>query len=174
MTSGAAFSPCRTYRYHLWRSWWGERLDRPCVAEQRCLFVMLNPSTATETENDPTIRRCIGFAKSWEFDGVEICNIFALRSTDPTALKTHPEPVGGLANDAAILAAAEDCRGRIVAAWGNHGRLRDRGLQVYEMLRGAGFEPLSFRVTNEGQPEHPLYQPKAREPAPFELRRSRS
>ena len=165
--SGATFSPCRTYRYHLWREW--ESANEP----QRCLFVMLNPSTADAEKDDPTVAKCGRFARAWGFDGLEVVNIFALRSTDPRALLVHPEPVGGLENDAFILGAADNCRGRIIAAWGNWGRIRGRGLQVYEMLVRAGYEPLTFRVTNEGQPEHPLYQPKARTPVLFRMEGAR-
>lgn len=83
--SGAAFSPCRRYRYRLWRTW-GDAA--PAV------FVMLNPSTADEIENDPTVERCERRARAMGFGGLRVANIFSLRSTDPTALYTSDDPVG--------------------------------------------------------------------------------
>ena len=84
--NAAAFSPDRRYRYTLRRQW--------DDALPYCLFVMLNPSTADATQDDPTIRRCIGFTKAWGFGGLLVGNLFALRSTDPAALYHADDPVG--------------------------------------------------------------------------------
>lgn len=155
-SSGAEFSPCNTYRYSLSR-WWS---SHP-VAGRCCLFVMLNPSTADATADDPTIRRCIGFARSWGFDGLEVVNIFALRSTDPRTLYAHPEPIGPRNDE--VIAESACFAGRVVCAWGNHGRLLGRGAEVLASLVAAGIQPWCFRLTRAGQPEHPLYQSSARE-----------
>lgn len=156
--SGATISECGLYRYRLWRSW---------GPGDRVLFVMLNPSTADATADDPTIRKCVAFAKMWGFGGMDVANIFALRSTDPKALYSAPDPVGPL-NDTALRILARICP-RIVCAWGNHGALHGRGRKVAAMLAEEGATPLCFRLTKPGQPEHPLYQPYSRKPVPYEV-----
>src|SRR4028119_2392792 len=83
---GAIFDPTRTYRYALWRTW---DAARPPVA-----FVLLNPSTADARRDDPTIRRCANFARTWGFGGLEVVNLFAFRATHPTDLKCAADPVG--------------------------------------------------------------------------------
>lgn len=87
-SSGAEFSPCRVWRYALWRRWdFGSRCNM--VA-----FVGLNPSTADESLDDATIRRCINFAKSWGYDGMYMLNAYAFRATDPRDMKAFHEPIG--------------------------------------------------------------------------------
>jgi hypothetical protein len=146
--STATFSPCRTYRYALTRRW----AHGPLAA-----FVMLNPSTADAFILDPTVRRCIGFARRWNAGGVLVLNLFALRSTDPKALYRHEDPVGP-ANDDVIagwLASGEV--DRVVAAWGAHGVLNGRAGQVASRLRTSGAEPVCLGVTKDSHPRHPLY-----------------
>jgi hypothetical protein len=150
MNSGATFSECGSYRYSLFRIW-GD-------PQQRAAFLMLNPSTADETKDDPTIRRCIGFAKAWGLGALDVINIFALRSTDPRALYKHPDPVGLPWNDSIILDVARHAE-IVVAAWGVHGAYENRGQRVVEMLRGAGVEVQALGVTKGGHPKHPLYLP---------------
>lgn len=154
----AVLSPCRTWRYLLRRTW-----DELTPEPRRALFVMLNPSTADETQDDPTIRRCIGFAKRWGFGGVEIVNIFAYRSTDPRALKSLSRATAvGPRNDGFLYDAADRARHtRIVAAWGNHGDLFSRDASVRTLL--SDFSVECFRLTGKSQPEHPLYQPYERQ-----------
>jgi len=144
LRSTATFSPCRTYRYSLTRVW---DADVPI-----CGFILLNPSTADETANDPTITRCIGFARRWGYGAMLACNIFALRSTDPKGLRTVDDPVGP-GNDRAIrrLIGKADL---IVAAWGGHGRYLDRGARVRAMLPG---DAVCLGVNADGAPKHPLY-----------------
>lgn len=113
----AVFSPCGVYRYRL------ERAIAPQL-ERVVAFVMLNPSTATEHVDDPTIRRCIGFARSWDAGRLVIGNLFALRATDPRVMKAHAEPVGP-DNDQHLLAIAREAH-LVVCAWGNHGAHRGR------------------------------------------------
>ncbi len=142
---GADFSRCCKYRYFLWR--------QLAPGERRVLFIMLNPSTADETQDDPTIRRCIGYARSWGFARLGICNIFALRSTDPGALYDHPDPVGP-DNDAHISMQAR-AADMVVCAWGAHGVLSQRSAKVRKLLAGV---PLHFlKLTGLGEPGHPLY-----------------
>jgi hypothetical protein len=114
---------------------------------------MLNPSTADASVDDPTIRRCMGFAMRWEFDGIEVVNLFALRSTDPKALYREIDPIG-IANDAAIGTAAHASE-LLVCAWGAHGSHDLRGYAVRDAL--IGLEPMAFGFTKSGQPKHPLY-----------------
>ncbi|MBY0439350.1 MAG: DUF1643 domain-containing protein [Burkholderiales bacterium] len=153
MSAGAAFSRDRQYRYRLWRHW---DLSRPPL-----LMIMLNPSTADEERNDPTVERCERRARANGFGGLLVANIFALRSTDPKALYVHPSPVGRQ-NDAAILAMAREA-GRVVCAWGVHGALHDRGLRVASRLRQAGLTLGVLGLTRDGHPRHPLYMASATE-----------
>src|SRR5881396_744410 len=121
---GATFSRDRRYRYRLWRRW--DR-SRAVVA-----FVMLNPSTADAMHDDPTIRRCIGFARNWGFGGVDVVNLFALRATDPRALRRAHDPVGP-ANDRHIASAGSRAS-LVILAWGAQGRLRGRAQDAWRIL----------------------------------------
>lgn len=152
--SGAEFSDCGEYRYRLWRTW---DVEKPTLA-----FVMLNPSTADETDLDPTCRRCKGYAEEWGYGTLLVGNIFALRSTDPENLYDHPDPVGP-ENDDYLRELVADAE-KVVAAWGAHGEYQDRGRKVAEMLEG---ELVALDTTKGGQPNHPLYQPKDIEPAVY-------
>jgi hypothetical protein len=154
----AIFSPCGRYRYRLGRHWGdGDRL---------CNFLMLNPSTADADTPDPTITRCINFAKAWGYDGLTVTNLFALRSTDPKVMLADPDPIGR-ENDRHILNVASGAD-LIVCAWGNDGAFLDRGAAVLAMLHEAGFRPHCLRMTKEGHPWHPLYLPKSLTPTPME------
>lgn len=115
------------------------------------MFIGLNPSTADATTDDPTVRRCIGFAKQWGFDEVHIGNLFALRSTDPVALKTVDDPIG-LDNDTHLCRMAVDAD-LVVAAWGSNAMAVDRSAKIIEAIPGMAC--LGF--TKSGQPKHPLY-----------------
>ena len=97
--SGAVFSDCRKYRYALWRMW-NEHMP---IA----MIIGLNPSTADQTRNDPTITRCINFASSWGYGGVCVTNLFGFRATAPTELKAHHDPIGK-ENDAWVHEMAKD------------------------------------------------------------------
>ena len=161
------FSPCRKYRYTLWREFQtdflfsgGNRMKPGYVQ-----FIGLNPSTADERNDDPTIRRCIDFAQRWGFGAFCMTNLFAWRDTDPFKMKGVEEPVGA-DNDRHLLEIAKGA-GLIVAAWGNHGTHRNRQTGVVKLL--AGFDLKCFRVTGQRCPEHPLYQPAERQLIPFTL-----
>ena len=148
MVTSAELSTDQTYRYQLGRFWSG----LGAVAT----FIMLNPSTADAHVDDPTIRRCIGFAKSWGCGGLRVVNLYALRSTDPRNLWTHPDPVGP-DNDICLGATAMQTSGSgapLVAAWGAHAKA-DRVKQVLEILQGQRLQCLG--VTKSGAPRHPLY-----------------
>lgn len=157
--SKAEFSDCRRYRYRLWRVW-GES-ENP----RRLCMVMLNPSTADEFKNDPTVERCCRRARMWGYERLDVVNIFALRSTDPKGLYQCDDPVGS-DNDAAILQAASGAQ-LTVAAWGNHGQLGGRGQAVLAMLRDAGVALHALKVSKVGEPVHPLYQPYSAQPIPL-------
>lgn len=150
--AGAAlFSPCRTYRYALTRTW-DEALP-PAV------FIMLNPSTADAFKLDPTVRRCQLFAEKWGAGGLVVLNAFALRSTDPKVLRGHADPVGP-ANDSVIVSVL--CAGqteRVIVAWGCDTTLRRSGRddRIRELLYAGGFEPHCLGQTRDGFPRHPLY-----------------
>jgi len=146
--TGAEFSADGAYRYRLWRRWAnGPRLG----------FIGLNPSTACAEHDDATIRKCVGFARRAGFAGIEVCNLFALRSRWPHALAAAPFPVGP-DNDAA-LAGLRRRAGMIVACWGNHGNLLGRDLEVLSMMARKGIRLKCLAVTAKGQPGHPLMLP---------------
>lgn len=144
--SGAVISDCGTYRYRLWRRW----NDRPV-----CCFVMLNPSTANAEQDDPTIRRCIGYARGWGFGGLDVVNLFAFRATDPASLLAAHDPIDP-ENDRHLREAAWDA-GAVVCAWGAYGRYLGRSEAVCEMLDAAGIPLRALKVTRGGEPGHPLY-----------------
>ncbi len=145
MRRGARFSADGRYRYRLWRRW-----DRalPVVA-----FCLLNPSTADARRDDPTIRRCIGFARTWGFGGVEVVNLFALRATDPRQLRRAQDPVGPR-NDRAIRSAARRAA-VVVLGWGAHPVARRRA--GVAALRLGGARLVTLGRTRGGAPRHPLY-----------------
>lgn len=132
------------------------------------LWLMLNPSTADESVNDPTVERCQRRTQTMSngrYGGYYVCNIFALRSTDPTALYAAADPVGP-GNDAAIIERAREAE-LVICGWGNHGQLNGRGRQVLSMLRGYGIETRCLRVTGAGEPGHPLYIGYSVQPRPL-------
>ena len=151
--AGAVFDKSGRYRYSLWRIW-----DESLSA---CTFVMLNPSTANETNNDPTVARCINYAKAWGYGKLNVRNIFAYRSTDPRELLKVVDPIGP-DNDKHILEAVLESK-LIVAAWGTWGRLLKRGHEVLKII-----EPYAdihcLGTTMDGFPKHPLYLKKDKLP----------
>lgn len=158
MRKHATLSACGTYRYKLWRKWgYGSPL----------LFVMLNPSTADAEVDDPTIRRCLRFAQAHGFGELEVVNLFALRATDPAALRRHVDPVGP-ENDAHILEAAKRSAA-VCCAWGAHPFAESRVQKVMPILCGIGVEPQCLRITRSGYPQHPLYLHSSCRLQPFDL-----
>ncbi|MCP3970131.1 MAG: DUF1643 domain-containing protein [Rhodobacteraceae bacterium] len=156
--STAVYSDCERYRYLLTRTW--------DTAGQKALFIMLNPSTATELQNDPTVERCERRARALGFGAFRVTNIFAWRNTDPRAMRAATDPVGP-ENDAAIL---DSCpwADRIICAWGTHGAHLDRGPAVETLLRRNTDQPLHhLGLTKAGHPRHPLYIGYAVQPVPW-------
>ncbi len=145
--SGARFSVGRQYRYALWRVW------EPALG--CCNFLMLNPSTADESTNDPTIERCQRRAQRWGYGGLIVTNLFALCTTDPAGLRRAPDPIGP-GNDAAIIAAARSAA-LVVCAWGNHGAYLGRAGTVRTLLARLGTVPFCLAETKCREPAHPLY-----------------
>lgn len=145
--SEAVYSSCGVYRYSLTRVWDG--------ALPRIAFVMLNPSTASEFADDPTVARCVRRARDGGWGAIRVCNLFALRATQPSRLKAHGEPEGP--GNAAALAESSRWAHTIVAAWGVHGSLRGRGRQIEGRFRSEAGEFLHLGLTRDGHPRHPLY-----------------
>lgn len=149
----AAFSDCRRYRYTLEIIWDASR--------QKLVIIMLNPSTADEIRNDPTVERMERRARMLGFGGVIVLNLFAFRATDPRDMKRQQDPVGDM-NDQFIrqhLEAALASGGTVFVGWGAHGTYAGRAGQVAAMMASIGVSPVCLAVTNSGQPVHPLYQP---------------
>lgn len=155
--STAVYSDCERYRYALTRVW--------DDAAERVLFIMLNPSKATEVQNDPTVERCERRARTLGFGGFRVTNIFAWRETSPKLLRTAPEPIGA-GNDDALLDGC-DWADRIICGWGAHGDHLGRGAEVEALLRATGKPLHTLGLTKHGAPRHPLYISYATRPAPW-------
>jgi hypothetical protein len=164
----ATYSPDRLYRYVLTRRW----KPGPLVA-----WVMLNPSTAGAHKPDNTITRCVDYARRWQYAGIVVVNLFALRSTKPEALLNHFNPVGP-ANDAVIREQlTHPDVGRVMVAWGaNAGqtRLTGRDAQVITLMSELGVQPMCLSRTKNGHPWHPLRMPANIQPIPFPTDRQES
>lgn len=156
----AIISPCGQYRYLLTRPTEVQQPERDAA-----LFLMLNPSTADATVDDPTIRRCLGFAKAWGCKGLAVANLYALRSTSPKGLWHHDDPIGP-ENDAWLGRLAAEY-GDVICAWGANAKA-DRVNEVASILVSAGSRLWCLGTTKTGAPRHPLYiradQPLARWP----------
>ena len=145
--STALYSDCLCYRYSLTRIWDpnGERVH----------FVMLNPSSATEIQNDPTVERCERRARALGYGAFCVTNIFAWRDTDPKKMRAALDPIGSH-NDDAITKAC-DWADKTIAAWGTHGTYMERGAYVEKLLARLNKPIFHLGLSKEGQPKHPLY-----------------
>ncbi|MFY0693327.1 MAG: DUF1643 domain-containing protein [Paracoccaceae bacterium] len=152
--STAIYSPCERYRYALTRIWDPDG--------RKISFVMLNPSTATERQNDPTVERCERRARTLGYGAFRVTNIFAWRDTDPFQMRKAVDPVGP-ENDAAITEACA-WADTLVCAWGTHGAHRDRGPDVAALMRGTGRPLYHLGLSKAGHPKHPLYISYAQQP----------
>lgn len=150
VTKSAVLDETEIYRYSLCRIW--------NASKERVLFVMLNPSTADAEIDDPTIKRCIGLAKSWGYGAIEVVNLYAYRSTDPDAMidatLIRKVNIVGPDNDRHIREALTRSS-LVVAAWGTHKAVLARNATVLDILGTTH----AIRVTKDGHPGHPLYVP---------------
>jgi hypothetical protein len=152
------FSPCRTYRYTLWRKW---DMYNPTYA----MFIGLNPSTADEVQDDPTIRRCIGFAKAWGYGALCMTNAFAFRTTYPSIMKSYPFPVGP-DNNHWIFEMAKEA-GIVIAAWGIDGAHLGREAEIIRIIKNLH----CLGTTKKGFPKHPLWLRKETVPVLYKVNR---
>jgi hypothetical protein len=145
----AVFDKTKKYRYLLTRH----------LSEQKsvCTFIMLNPSTADATSNDPTVARCIQFSKKWGYGKLNVLNIFAYRSTDPSHLYTLEDPVGPDNNK--FIEETVSQSDLVIAAWGVHAALNKRGEEVGGIV-STKRDLHCLSVTKDGYPGHPLYLKK--------------
>jgi len=165
--SNAVMSDCGKYRYRLSRKWSNAK---------PCLFIMLNPSKADAVEDDPTIRRCINFAKSWGCGELIVVNLFSVRATDPQDMMKADDPVGP-ENMRYVKEAADyverghpcqpNMKGIVVCAWGAHGTYMNQAETVLGWLDDAAVTPMALLLTKNDQPRHPLYLKSSLEPAPL-------
>ena len=188
IAQGAQISGDGRYRYRLWREWrlhpkpakwrmWTDDRGKPVLdgADAQlgeplaCVFIMLNPSTANGLDDDPTIRRCVSFAKAWGYDRLEVLNLFAYRATNPKELlklSHHEDPVGVL-NQAAFQEVLYDSNpvGMIICAWGAHGAHLGQDETALGWLED--HKRFALGLTKDGHPKHPLYLPTTATPARF-------
>lgn len=147
----AVISACGRYRYLLTREFGPGR--------RTATFIMLNPSTADATHDDPTIRRCTGFARRWNCGRLIVLNLFAVRATDPADMKRADDPVGPENRDWFDRTLRDPRGGPVVCAWGIHGEHMHQARTVLGWLDRHGARPLALGVTRDGHPRHPLYLP---------------
>ncbi|GMU47054.1 MAG: hypothetical protein AMXMBFR26_18360 [Porticoccaceae bacterium] len=151
MEADARFSACRRHRYALWRRW---------APGPQVLFILLNPAAADEQRNDPTIRRCLGFARAWGYGALAVANLFAHRAASAAELArlaaTAPVHLVGADNDAWLLRLYRESD-LAIAGWGNQGRLLGRSRAVRTLTP----DLYCLGCTRLGEPRHPLYVPTA-------------
>jgi hypothetical protein len=151
----AVISRCERYRYALMRAW----SDGP----RRVMFVGLNPSTADGMVEDPTLRRCIGFARAWGYDGLWMANLYGLRSPKPRALRLVDDPIGPTTDH--WLAHMRERSDLVVACWGADPMATPERVAAVRAI--VGDELHAIRVTKTRRPEHPLYLPGELRPIPY-------
>lgn len=157
MTTTAVISPCGRYRYSLSRIW---DIELPTLS-----WCMLNPSTADAVQDDPTVRKCVGFARRWGFGSIHVVNLFAWRATDPRELDAVEDPVGPDADR--WIQRAFRCP--VVVAWGaGLPRRCERTAQRIALVReAAGASATCLGLTKAGEPRHPLMLAYATERQPW-------
>ncbi len=163
MECDALISPCGKYRYSLYRRW---DYSLPTLR-----WIMVNPSTADHKQDDPTIKKCIAFAKSWEYGGILVVNLFALRATNPREIYKAADPVGP-ENDEMLkrILLHNAIPDMTIAAWGCNGQHLGRDRQVVDMLNMYGKTLHCLGTTQDGHPKHPLYLAASTKPVPFTMK----
>lgn len=171
------FSECRKHRYTLWREFYSARAAQPPLlpvegnrAHNFVQIIGLNPSTADEKLDDPTIRRCIDYAKRWGFGALCMTNLFSFRATDPKEMIAYEEPIEFAYENAKQVERIAEGAGLIVCAWGHHGahmRRAEKYLKHLGKVRKFALHHLGLNV--DGSPKHPLYLKKTIQPIPFQL-----
>ena len=154
MEKTTIFSQCRKYRYTLWREWDGLWTTQ----KQYAMFICLNSSTANETKNDNTVRRCIRYACNWGYTGLCIGNLFAFCAREPKDMKAALDPVGPDNNKYLIKMAKH--ASVIIAAWGIDGAYLNRDKEVIKLIPDLHY----LKLTKNGFPAHPLFLPKTLKP----------
>jgi hypothetical protein len=160
MKRDAVISSCGRYRYRLSRHW---------GPGPEATFIMLNPSTADGFADDATIRKCIGFAQRWKMGGMYVGNLFAVRATKPKEMKRAADPVGpeNASHLEWLCERADKNGGKVVAAWGVHGRYMDQASTFLGWCLNWEVQPLTLGLTDGGYPRHPLYVPYDTKPVPL-------
>jgi hypothetical protein len=158
MKKGAVIDKTGLYRYSLWREW--------DIDKSKIVFIMLNPSKADASIDDPTLRRCVNFAKSWGYGSLIVVNLFAYRSTSPLELRQVDDPVGKQ-NDRYLKKAIKSAD-KVVVAWGNNGKLMHCDSHVLELLSKHNVQPHCLGITQGGYPRHPLYVKCCTQPIDYE------
>ena len=153
-SKGAIISYCQKYRYALWRNW--------DLTKDKVMFIGLNPSTADHIEDDPTIRRCINFAKSWGYGGLYMTNLFSYRTSNPDKLRKAKDPIGNPKNDEWIKKLYSQSS-IIIAAWGNLSLHKNRKKEISHLCPNMH----CLKTNKTGNPGHPLYQPSNLKPVKF-------
>lgn len=167
------FSECRRYRYTLWREWDTLDMFEGCndgergeaIRHEYLMVIGLNPSTADETKDDPTIRKCIGFAKRWGFGALCMTNLFAWRDTKPENMKKSPEPIG--MDNRYWVAKCAAGAAMVLAAWGKNGSHLGQENKVAMWIRDVGVKMFCLCKNNDGSPMHPLYVPYETKPIDY-------
>lgn len=157
--SMAVYSDCERYRYALTRTW--------DTKGKRVLFVMLNPSKATEVQNDPTVERCERRARTLGFGAFQVTNIFAWRDTDPFQMRKAKDPIGP--HNDTIIKEGAGWADQIIAAWGTHGAHLERGPHMETLLRAQGKPIYTLGLSKHGHPKHPLYISYSQQPMLWDL-----
>ncbi len=147
VSSNAVYSPCKKYRYELTRQWSDNN--------KRMLFILLNPSTATERKNDPTVERCEKRARNLNYGAYRVCNIFSYRATNPLELRNSADPVGP--DNISILIEGLKWANKVVCGWGNNGFHLRQGENVEKILRFNNIKTFHLGLTKKKCPKHPLY-----------------
>lgn len=158
--SWALYSDCEQYRYRLRRIWSAE-------SPSRVAFLMLNPSTASEIANDPTVERCERRARQMGYGGFEVVNIFAYRATNPKALYNVKDPAGQ--HHLQAIDDAISTNDSLICAWGAHGKLNDQGARIRDFVFARSDAVYHLGLTKHGEPRHPLYLSYDVSPEPWSI-----